>query len=240
MFPELISATQMQWLLYSLYLLLPSVVICNIVGTIDLFLLLTFTLLRNWNTSILVSQAYDFRPLLSIIGSLLGAFVLSRVTKLQVWRRSRSNRDLGDKGAKPFLFPARTTHTRLLPKVHSSSFSYLSVGVPVGWQDSAGGMLATDHEIYDPRNSRNKSWYTVCATDYLYRGNSFLGLKGKLRSYLQSIVSTIPALFGPELIILRVLITRTTLMRILLLLQSSLTTQLTPSLSGISTPLTEI
>ncbi|KAL8910450.1 MAG: hypothetical protein Q9171_004244 [Xanthocarpia ochracea] len=35
---------------------------------------------------------------------------------------------------KPLLFPSKTSHTRLFPKKHSFTYSYLLVGIPVGWR----------------------------------------------------------------------------------------------------------
>ena len=95
--------------------------------------------------------------------------------------------------AKLMLFPSRTNHTRLFPKKHSFSYSYLLVGIPVGWQGSAGGMLSADVETV--RRSLlstllsvrpGGAWYTVHADDYLARGHVAAGLRGKLEDYLSS------------------------------------------------------
>ena len=59
-------------------------------------------------------------------------------------------------GPKPLFFPSRTTHTRLFPKTHSFSYSYLLVGIPVGWQGSVGGMLSADQGTH----SRQK-WFKM-------------------------------------------------------------------------------
>ncbi|OTB15002.1 hypothetical protein K445DRAFT_75422 [Daldinia sp. EC12] len=82
---------------------------------------------------------------------------------------------------RPLLFPCRTTHTRLFPKKHSFSYSYLLVGVPVGWTGVAGGMISNDEH-----STGVGGWYKVDASDYLYRGNGHLGLRGKLNNYLES------------------------------------------------------
>lgn len=91
--------------------------------------------------------------------------------------------------AKPMIFRCATSHTRVSPKKHSFVYSYLLVGVPVGWRGSVGGMLSADDE-------RKKSswfsakpsspWHVVNGDDYLGRGHSVDGLRGKLRDYLRS------------------------------------------------------
>jgi len=94
---------------------------------------------------------------------------------------------------KPMFFPSRTSHTRLFPKKHSFSYSYLMVGIPVGWKGSLGGMLSVDDEKGNsPWYFRlfslglGNAWYVVNGDDYLDRGHVDGGLKGKLEQYLQS------------------------------------------------------
>ncbi|OWT42685.1 DNA-binding WRKY domain-containing protein [Pochonia chlamydosporia 170] len=92
--------------------------------------------------------------------------------------------------ARPFLVPCKTTHVRLFPKKHSFGYSYLVVGVPVGSKGNFNGMLAIDDRFngfwsFMCRLVRG-GWYTVNASDYLQRGISSDGLRGKLDEYLQS------------------------------------------------------
>ncbi|KAI1467805.1 uncharacterized protein F4812DRAFT_377122 [Daldinia caldariorum] len=82
---------------------------------------------------------------------------------------------------RPLLFPCRTTHTRLIPKKHSFSYSYLLVGIPVGWTGVAGGMISNDEN-----KTGVEGWYKIDASDYLNRGNGHLGLRGELDTYLES------------------------------------------------------
>ncbi|MCJ1471394.1 hypothetical protein MMC13_000033 [Lambiella insularis] len=87
----------------------------------------------------------------------------------------------------PLLFPCRTSHTRLFPKKHSFSYSYLFVGVPVGWVGSAGSMISVGTEDFSSKGyGTSKAWFRVNASDHLDRGNAHLGLRGKLRVYLES------------------------------------------------------
>ena len=94
---------------------------------------------------------------------------------------------------KPLLLPCRTTHHRLFPKKHGFSYSYLAVGIPVGWTGTAGGMISSDVRSesgilhwFSFRPRLAKAWYDVDAADYLERGNGQLGLRRKLDDYLKS------------------------------------------------------
>lgn len=95
-------------------------------------------------------------------------------------------------GALPaaYLIPCRITHRRKFPKRHAFSYSYLTVGIPVGYRGSINGMISVDDadistswfsEIW-----RVKSWFRVDSDDYLERGSNKLGLRGKLDRYLDS------------------------------------------------------
>jgi DUF1365 family protein len=85
---------------------------------------------------------------------------------------------------KPCMFPCRTTHSRLFPTKHSFSYSYLYVGIPVGWRGQAGNMLSADSDLGGSNTS--KTWFGVVAEDYLQRGVHDRGLHGKLEGYLIS------------------------------------------------------
>ncbi|KAI5859760.1 hypothetical protein GGS23DRAFT_607345 [Durotheca rogersii] len=82
---------------------------------------------------------------------------------------------------KPLLFPCRTTHARLFPEKHSFAYSYLLVGIPVGWTGVSGGMVSSGRNPFAV-----DGWYHVDAADYLERGSGHLGLRGKLHAYLES------------------------------------------------------
>ena len=88
---------------------------------------------------------------------------------------------------KPFLFPSRTSHSRFFPKKHSFSYSYLLVGIPVGWRGSIGNMLSSDVEpsSLNSLDSR-RTWFEVLSEDHLARGKEEKGLRGKLDAYLRS------------------------------------------------------
>ena len=86
---------------------------------------------------------------------------------------------------RPLLLPCRTTHTRLFPNKHSFSYSYLFVGIPIGWQGSAGSLLSAERKFSDYQ-WRRSSWFYIDSADYLERGNSAQGLRGKLDDYLRA------------------------------------------------------
>lgn len=99
---------------------------------------------------------------------------------------------------KPLVFPCRTTHTRMFPKKHSFSYSYLFVGIPVGWYGSLGSLLSadlegrfTETEKIKSSQQQKRSWFHVEAADYLERGRHGLGLKGKLDFYLRAQVCSL-------------------------------------------------
>lgn len=134
-----------------------------------------------------------------IFTTLLG--LLSIVIILQTFRsmQTRTPDSRWQGRGRVLLFPAITTHSRTFPKRHSFSYSYLVVGIPVGWQGVAGGMVSSglntvqrSHSWRSHRPSNHKGWYDIDAADYLERGNRELGLRGKLDSYLESQVCNSP------------------------------------------------
>ncbi|KAK3370277.1 hypothetical protein B0H63DRAFT_528009 [Podospora didyma] len=95
---------------------------------------------------------------------------------------------------KVLLFPCKTTHSRMFPRKHSFSYSYIVVGVPVGWEGNAGGLVSVGKgnrtsgllSWFSLGSQAQKGWYDIDAGDYLERGNAELGLRGKLDSYLRT------------------------------------------------------
>ncbi|PTB38987.1 hypothetical protein M441DRAFT_145523 [Trichoderma asperellum CBS 433.97] len=89
-----------------------------------------------------------------------------------------------------YLIPSRVTHRRKRPKKHSFSYSYLTVGIPVGYRGSVDGMISVDEPdipIAWPSGIwRMNNWFRVDARDYLERSSHELGLRGKLDNYLES------------------------------------------------------
>lgn len=84
----------------------------------------------------------------------------------------------------PKFFECRTTHARLFPKKHSFSYSYLLVGVPIGWRGATIPVLSSDVPASHGSTTSSKTWFSVHAEDYLERGFHVDGLAGKLRDYL--------------------------------------------------------
>ena len=91
---------------------------------------------------------------------------------------------------KPILFPCRTSHTRIFPQKHSFSYSYFYVGIPVGWRGRISSLLTADLKTLPWRGRKPKNgWFNIDSADYLARGDSMHGLRGKLDTYLESQVS---------------------------------------------------
>ncbi|KAK3051679.1 hypothetical protein LTR09_007335 [Extremus antarcticus] len=78
----------------------------------------------------------------------------------------------------PLLIASRTTHSRIFPKKHSFSYSYLYVGIPVDARGRVSQALSVDSE--------RPSWFDVRSAEYLVRGSAHLGLAGKLKQYLHT------------------------------------------------------
>ncbi|KAG7009101.1 hypothetical protein G7Y79_00003g009690 [Physcia stellaris] len=88
---------------------------------------------------------------------------------------------------KALIFPSRTSHTRFFPKKHSFSYSYLLVGIPVGWRGSFRSLLSADLDSLQRDGLRRKrAWFSIEGADYLHRGYDARGLHGKLESYLKT------------------------------------------------------
>lgn len=128
-------------------------------------------------------------------GAVTAAFAFFQASRI-FWTRSEAPRWTGF--GKVLLFPCRTTHTRMAPKKHSFSHSYLVVGIPVGWEGAAGGLVSVGGKEDNSKGimswvswnrSPGKAWYDTNATDYLERGKAHLGLRGKLDEFLKTQVS---------------------------------------------------
>lgn len=88
-----------------------------------------------------------------------------------------SRKQLPQPWAKPAVIPGRTNHIRFSPQKHSFSYSYLLVGVPVGWSGRAGFLSV---------ESSNLGLLSVKARDYLGRDDGDKSLREKLNDYLRS------------------------------------------------------
>jgi len=78
----------------------------------------------------------------------------------------------------PLLLTSKTTHSRLFPRKHAFSYSYLLVGVPVGIQGRISNVLSVD--------CPHPGWFAVDSVDYLTRSSANLSLAEKLKRYLHT------------------------------------------------------
>ncbi|KAL7914898.1 hypothetical protein GGI35DRAFT_466649 [Trichoderma velutinum] len=98
--------------------------------------------------------------------------------------------DKPQSGTPAYLIPCRVSHSREQPKKHAFSYSYLTVGIPIGYRGNVNGMISVDSP--DVSTSwlskiwRVRSWFRIDSADYLERGNNKLGLRVKLDTYLRS------------------------------------------------------
>ena len=160
----------------------------------DLTMLATLSLLSNFDT---ISQAFhsvlpsrykllEFLGCFCIVACLYELWSVLKGSKKEQYINAESDED--EEFLKPLLFPSRTTHTRVVPKLHSFSYSYLLVGIPVGWRGSAGSMISADIDL--PIRGENqrlvRGWFHIDAADHLDRGEAYLGLHGKLGAYLKA------------------------------------------------------
>ncbi len=167
----------------------------------DAFTLTAFLLLRHTAVIGNLLSAVVERHLLALVTVIVGtATCLVIYSEIQGYMRIFP--DLQSGGSlvfqsehfwKPLFFPCRTTHTRLFPKKHSFSYSYLLVGLPVSWH-GRDRSIGTAH--LQPAYGKDgfcwqvsksgKSWFSVNATDYMARGEDDLGLEEKLHAYLRT------------------------------------------------------
>lgn len=111
------------------------------------------------------------------------------LARLERERTTRAEASSSSNPLKPLVYPCQTSHTRVFPKEHAFSYSYLMVGIPVGWRGSVGTFLSADINSL-PWKGRTPlaAWFSVESADHLGRGDHVHGLQGKLDSYLTSIV----------------------------------------------------
>lgn len=119
---------------------------------------------------------------LVLLAGLAGIIVWRGDEKPHIRFAERASHDPEEYPLPPALIPGRTTHTRLFPAKHSFDYSYLSVGVPVGWTGCAGSVLSCDVD-HLPSSKRRRGWFDISARDYLSRDGKGC-LEHKLANYL--------------------------------------------------------
>ena len=105
---------------------------------------------------------------------------VSSYTKPKYTRASNTSGKNGFTISKPFILLGRISHTRLFPKFHAFSYSYLMVGIPVR-ATSSNWLLSVDSKEWWKRG-----WLQVQAEDHLGRGNNENGINQKLDQFLES------------------------------------------------------
>ena len=80
---------------------------------------------------------------------------------------------------RPLIFPGRVSHTRLFPKFHAFSYSYLMVGIPIKPPGKRNSIISVDASGW-----RGRGWLCVNSEDHLHRGDDESGIQWKLDQYL--------------------------------------------------------
>lgn len=165
-------------------------------GSLDLTLLVAFKAYSQWDSvHQFVSATVNPSFVIEVAKHVSALFAILQFTR---FLRGLLRSDVSDIGSrldsfpvKPLFFPCQTSHVRMFPKKHGFSYSYLFVGIPIGWKGNSGGMLSAEeggiHSWYQRwlTLTPGKAWWTVNGDDYLKRGHKG-GLLGKLREYLES------------------------------------------------------
>jgi hypothetical protein len=157
-------------------------------GPVNAALTVVFVVARQWHLfADLLNAALLAGAVKAIIGSSVIAFLLVQLLWL-AQGRIETRRWNGP--GKVLLFPCRTSHQRKFPKTHAFSYSYLTIGIPVGFEGNAGGMVSVGakgkHGLFSGLFGPQRGWFTIDAGDYLERGRAELGLRGKLNEYLRA------------------------------------------------------
>jgi hypothetical protein len=125
------------------------------------------------------------------VKAIIGASVVGLILAQLLWlARGRIETRRWNGPGKVLLFPCRTSHQRKFPQTHSFSYSYLTIGIPVGFEGNAGGMVSVGAKgkrgLFLWLFSLPRGWFTIDAGDYLERGKAELGLREKLNEYLRT------------------------------------------------------
>ncbi|KAK0614256.1 hypothetical protein B0T14DRAFT_436794 [Immersiella caudata] len=158
-------------------------------GVLDATLLAFFSICQQWQSLTALVGA----PLLQATKIALAAVTTAVLASWTLQAVQTTDDPQWNGPGKVLLFPGKTTHSRFFPKKHSFSYSYLVVGIPVGWEGNAAGMVSVGVKkragllSWLSLNPRGRpGWFAVDAADYLERGNGELGLRGKLDAYLRT------------------------------------------------------
>ncbi|CZR69496.1 uncharacterized protein PAC_19396 [Phialocephala subalpina] len=162
-------------------------------GSLDLILLVVFKTYAQWNSvQQFIEATINPAIVIEVAKHVSALFAILHFTRFfrGLFRSDASaiGSCLDSFPVKPLFFPCQTSHVRMFPKKHGFSYSYLFVGIPIGWKGNSGGMVSAEEEDSRSWLSLNpgKAWWTVNGDDYLKRGHVKDGLVGKVREYLES------------------------------------------------------
>lgn len=87
---------------------------------------------------------------------------------------------------KVLLIPCKRTHSSSAGENHTTAYSCLHVGIPVGWEGVSGGLVSSSSQRTTWSSAGRTCLYNVDAADHLEDGEAHLSLRGKLDMYLDS------------------------------------------------------
>lgn len=166
-------------------------------GWLDTVLVLVFSAWRNKDVVAGSVREYVDPEALRPAIYMLPGFALGLLA-MEAMRSVGSSLDEGEDETewttpmRPLLIPSKTTHRRTFPERHEFAYSYLVVGIPVGWTGNYAGMVSSGLakrgwlSLLSLEPSPRNGWFDVDPAGYLERGNGQLGLRGKLDAYLRS------------------------------------------------------
>jgi hypothetical protein len=146
LYPATLLTFEMESNILNAALLLPVAMIPLLRGSTDVILLLSFGLYKSWGRFQEFIDIYIDVPLVIDVAKTFAAlFALLQIIRYFSGLQGTPH-SLDGFPSKVMFFPGKTSHTRLFPKKYTFSYSYLLVGIPVGWKGSVGGMLAVHYE----------------------------------------------------------------------------------------------
>lgn len=166
-------------------------------GLVNGFLLVSFLTIQQRHVfAVALDSILPQQTIKAAVGVLVIAFSLFRILRL---KGTGAEQPKWNGPGKVLLFPCRTSHSRLFPRKHVFSYSYLTIGIPVDFEGDAGGLVSVGIRAkpglsswFSSVSPVSSTWFSIDPDDYLERGKSELGLRGKLDVYLRTQVRARP------------------------------------------------
>ena len=164
--------------------LAPSLIFCislhlGISPERDAMYVLVYALLAEAAVVLKTPGAGAIACILTTVAGLGAAVSLLARSRLS-FKSCQATTQIAEGEPRPMFFPVQTSHTRLIPKVHSLSYPFMWTGIPIGLRGNVRGALSVERKIEDLR----PAWFAIDSCDYMSRGSDEIGLDGKLHDFL--------------------------------------------------------